>query len=230
MAVAKRHLRAIPQLEFFRLMGTGAGAGFSIRPNFGVFSFFGVWPNIDVAKDQLCEAPVFRRYFSHAKRSCTFLLEPVSSRGAWDGFELPIDDPAPFQNWPVVALTRATINPFKARAFWRHVPAISDRAEQDKAQCFMIGTGELPWFRQVTFSVWRDEKALRRFARQTQSHGVAAKRAFSESWFLESCFSRFNLLGISGDWPGLQNVSELLEPRKRPDPQRLPTRSDEVLV
>ncbi|MTH98786.1 spheroidene monooxygenase [Roseibium sp. RKSG952] len=206
MAVAKRQFRRIPGLEFFKLMGTGAGAGFSARPDFGTFTFFGVWPGVNEARNALENAPVHQRYLEQAGRFMTFFLEPVSARGSWDGYQVPVADGRRVQHTPVVALTRATIRPECAFSFWRHVSAISDQAERDAAQCFMIGTGELPWVRQVTFSIWTDEDAMQRFSLDTPNHGVAARKAYAENWFAESCFARFNLMDMVGAWPGAERI------------------------
>jgi spheroidene monooxygenase len=65
-------------------------------------------------------------YRKTADRTATVYLEPVSSRGQWDGHQFELGPEAPEQRMPLVAMTRASIRPSKLIRFWSRVPAISD--------------------------------------------------------------------------------------------------------
>jgi spheroidene monooxygenase len=56
MGLAKPALRKIPELQFFKLMGTGSGAGFSTRPNFGVYTLLAEWPSMKIARERIDSA------------------------------------------------------------------------------------------------------------------------------------------------------------------------------
>ena len=43
MYLAFEVLNKVPGLNFFKLLGTGAGAGFSLYPDFGTYSILCVW-------------------------------------------------------------------------------------------------------------------------------------------------------------------------------------------
>ena len=43
MYLAFELLSKVPGLNFFKLLGTGAGAGFSLYPDFGTYSILCVW-------------------------------------------------------------------------------------------------------------------------------------------------------------------------------------------
>ncbi|MEO0497261.1 MAG: spheroidene monooxygenase [Pseudomonadota bacterium] len=200
MGFARPGIASTPDLRFFKMMGTGAGAGFSTRPNFGVYTIMCLWPSEEIARKRLAESRALGRYRAKSSETATVFLQPTSCRGAWDGappFEI---SPDAKQRMPVVAITRATLRKRHLRRFWSLVPAISDRAEHDQQRHFMIGMGEVPWLHQVTFSFWETQDAMKAFSLDSDTHGVAVKRAYAEGWFSEYMFARFNLLGVEGKW------------------------------
>jgi len=208
MGLAKPGLRAMPDLSFFKLMGTGSGAGFSTWPNFGVYTLLAEWPSLDIARQRITSAEALDGYRRTADRTATLYLEPVSTRGHWDGHVFPVADDAGPQTLPLVAMTRASIRPAKLIRFWSKVPAISATAEAEQRRQFMIGTGEIPWLHQVTLSLWHSVEAMERFSKSSPTHGEAVRSAYRDGWFSEYCFTRFNLLAVDGHWQGLDGVSE----------------------
>jgi spheroidene monooxygenase len=211
MGFARPMMKAIPGLTFWKLMGTGADAGFSTRPNFGVYTILCVWQNEAAAKAGLALQP-FAGNRRHAVQSATFTMQTTQSRGDWA-------QSAPFGSAQlaaptgsiVVALTRATIRLKHVRAFWKLVPAISDAIEEEDTRHFMIGMGEVPWLHQVTFSIWSDGDAMRRFSLTSPTHGTAVREAYAKGWFKDQLFARFNLISIDGAWPGLDDLPFLAE-------------------
>jgi hypothetical protein len=53
--------------------------------------------------------------------------------------------------------------------------------------------------------LWKNEAAMREFSLNSATHGEAVKRAYTEGWFSEYMFARFNLLDMTGEWPGLDD-------------------------
>lgn len=211
MGLAKPSLRKTPDLGFFKLMGTGSAAGFSTRPNFGVYSLLAEWPSLEIARERIRSAKSLSGYRKTADRAATVYLEPVSTRGQWDGHHFDLGPDAPEQRLPLVAMTRASIRPSKLMRFWSEVPAISDAVEAEPSRRFMIGTGEIPWLHQVTFSLWNSVEEMEQFARESPTHGEAVRRAYHDNWFSEYCFTRFNLLAMDGHWEGLTNMTDRVE-------------------
>lgn len=191
-------------LRFHKMMGTGAGAGFSTTPDFSTYTLLCVWDDEAAAQKALDTATPFARYRAHADRSATLLLAATQTRGQWSGAEPFAVDAATRPEGPIVALTRATLRWSKLAIFWSLVPAISDVADADAHQHFMMGMGEVPYKHQMTFSIWDDEAAMRDFSLNSPTHGTAVRRAWEEGWFAESLFARFNLLAVEGAWPGLE--------------------------
>ena len=201
MQWSKAPLRALPGLGFLKLMGTGAGAGFSTVPNLGVWTILSTWAN-GAAALRAQSSDVFEKRRRRSAETATIFLAPISSRGRWARvapFE-PRDDSN--GSGPIAALTRATVRPSKLAKFWRRVPSISRTIEGEAAVQFMIGMGEVPYLHQVTFSIWNDAEAMASFSRQSATHGEAVRRVADEGWFSEQLFARFRPLGANGHWNG----------------------------
>ena len=199
MQTSKRPIRALDGHLFTFLMGTGGGAGFSTRPNLKVWTLLSAWRDGASSLAALDAAPFAARR-ERAIETMTLFLAPLSSRGAWGGhgFE-PGDDPHP--DGPVAALTRASVRARALAPFWRRVPAISDSLVAGSEARLALGMGEVPYLHQVTFSVWDDVAAMRRFA-SGPAHGEAARRVYEHGWFSEELFARFRVLGATGAWNG----------------------------
>ncbi|MCU0831662.1 MAG: spheroidene monooxygenase [Rhizobiaceae bacterium] len=206
MGLARAPLKRVAGLRTWKLMGTGAGDGFSTTPNFSVYALLCVWDDEACARAAMAQAEPFQRLRRHAHAFVTLTLEPTQSRGKWAGE--PTFGEAGFATPTglVVALTRATVKPARAFEFWSKVPAISDAILEQEARHFMIGMGEVPWLHQVTFSIWSDEAAMRDFSLRSRTHGEAVKLAYTRGWFSEYLFARFNLMAVDGRWPALDEV------------------------
>ena len=198
-------------LTFAKMLGSGAGAGFSLRPDFATYGLLCVWDGMASARAAQDFAAPFALYRGHADRSATLFLTATRTRGHWSGRAPFTVDAQTRPAGPIVALTRATLRWSKLAAFWSLVPAISDTAEQKARPLFMMGLGEVPYKHQMTFSIWDDARAMRDFALDSPTHGVAARRAWREGWFAEYLFARFNLLAVEGAWPGLDRLAPSLQ-------------------
>jgi spheroidene monooxygenase len=207
MGLARPALGRVPQIGFWKLCGSGSGAGFAPRPNPGVYAILATWPDAATARQRLAAAPVFGRYRARAAESWTVLLTPVSARGAWSGCApfRPQEDP----RGPVAALTRASLRLRMAPRFWRREPAISARIAADAQVLFKIGIGELPLLHQVTFSIWPDAAAMAAFARRDGPHARAIRAVRAGHWFREELYARFNVLESSGSWAGGDPLSPI---------------------
>lgn len=208
MGFARWPMSRIPDVGFWKLCGSGVGEGFTPRPNWGVYAILATWPDLATAERMTAEAPVFRRYHDHAEEALSVFLATTSVRGRWSGrepFEV-IEAPSP---GPVAALTRATIRPSKALEFWGAGPDISDVIGADPNVRFKIGIGEVPWFRQVTFSIWPDTSTMAAFARGDGPHGRAIRSVREGDWFSEELYARFRVLAVRGTWEGRNPVADL---------------------
>lgn len=196
-------MRKLPEIEFYKLLGSGSGEGFTPIPNFGVYAILAVWPNLDQARCQVEGNTIFEAYRKRSVEAANIYLKPYNVRGKWDGknpFEVTRDEnPGPAPE-PIGVITRATIKSNSLFSFWKNAPAISKETVNDDI-IFKIGIGEVPWFHQVTFSIWTDKSAMMRFAYANGTcHGRAAKDAINKKWFSEELFARFSVVGTNGSW------------------------------
>ena len=74
---------------------------------------------------------------------------------------------------------------------------------------FKIGIGELPWFQQVTFSVWPSTRSMDRFARVSGPHAQAIRAVREGNWFAEELYARFAINAVDGTWEGRNMADEL---------------------
>lgn len=201
MGRARAQLAATPGLRFWRLCGSGAGAGFSARPDLSRYALVATWSSEHVLKDFFKMSPVFAAYRARAAEAWSAALLTLGGRGRWGGscpFEpAPGDRAAEFNSLPVVALTRARLRLRGFLNFWARVPAVNRQLMLAPGRRLSLGIGELPWIRPITFSVWDDAASLERFARSA-AHQAAARAALSRGWFAEDLFFRFAAIGSAG--------------------------------
>lgn len=201
MGLARGALRRTPGIGFAKLMGTGSGLNFDPWPNFAVWAILATWSDLATARAAM-RVGVPGRFRDRAAESYTTYLAPIHSTGRWSGY-------APFEVAPggapdgrLAVLTRASVKPRHARAFWRKVPAINAQIGAEPAMPFRMGMGEVPWLHQVTFTVWDSAEAMRAFAYRGDGHRSAIADVRAGDWFSEELFARFRVIGHEGTWEG----------------------------
>lgn len=197
-------LLGVPGLVFSRQLGSGHEGGFGLRPSASRQGLFCVFDD-EAAARRFAAGPVVAGYRSRAADFALLLLRPTRCRGHWGGHALAVapaaGDDAPPAGRPVAALTRASIRPSRAWAFWRHAPPSQQSLEQSPGCRLAVGLGEAPVLRQATFSVWDDEAAMEAYSR-TGAHGAAVRAAAAGGFFSEAMFARFVPLAMQGHWKG----------------------------
>ena len=201
MGLARRPLSRLDGIGFWKLCGSGSGEGFDLRPNTGVYAILATWPDARTARAQVEGSALYRRYRARAAECWTVYMTTASVRGAWSGRTPFETGPTPAGGGPVAALTRATLRPRIMTRFWGRVPRISEVIGRDPDVIFKIGIGDVPYLRQVTFSIWPDAARMAAFAR-TGPHAEAIRAVRENDWFREELYARFALLGDSGTWGG----------------------------
>ena len=209
MGAARLTLPRTPGIGFWKLCGSGVGEGFTPLPNTAVWAILATWPDEDTARQQVENAPTFKRWRETADETWSIFLTPTSVRGNWSG-KTPFEKTAEPSPGAVAALTRATVKPRIAHRFWGRVPAISDVIGADPNVAFKIGIGEVPWMQQVTFSVWPDTHSMSEFARRPGGpHAEAIRAVRNGAWFREELYARFRILGDTGRWDGASPLAQL---------------------
>ncbi|MFT4686927.1 MAG: hypothetical protein ACJATN_001633 [Neolewinella sp.] len=196
-------------LRFGRLMGSGAGNGFGLKPNLGVYAFVGHWDDRAAANLFFTGHEWWQSNEEHLAEQITFYLEATMTHGEWGGGNPFTPQPDKHDlNAPVAVITRATIRPRKLVDFWRYVPKTSASVFDHPERKLSIGVGEYPVFMQATFSLWTSGKAMRDFAYKSDHHAEVVRLTRERAWYKEEMFTRFRVLEVVGEWEGA-DLSEI---------------------
>lgn len=192
--------RQVAGVRFWKVLGSGHEGGFGIRPSGsrqGLFCTFDDDADADRFLDQSTLAAAYR---SHSREFFAVKLRAFSSKGSWAGAGMPVTATAP-EGGPVAALTRASIRPLRAGAFWRKAPPAEQSLAGVTGCRLAVGLGEAPLLRQATFTIWDSVACMDRYAR-SGAHLAAIQAAHAGDFFSESMFVRFVPYGARGEWKG----------------------------
>lgn len=191
--VARDLLKRSKGLAFSKFMGSGAGKGFSIWPDFNVYCLLLVFESNDNDKHSVLINPAHRLYNKQSDASLNVIMKPVAAHGLWNN-QQPFSN-GHFENLEakqqVGVITRASIRKSLIWQFWRFVPVVSQQIGKNKDVLFSKGIGEIPLIEQATFSIWPDLEAIRKFAYQGENHAEAVMKTRQLNWYSEELFARF---------------------------------------
>jgi spheroidene monooxygenase len=198
-------------LLFSKVMGSGHGGGFGLRPSGSHQGLVCLFED-EAAATQFCRGSQVQAIIDHAREHWLGMLAVTSARGQWDqqAWEvtpqrcLSVAEEAPLElgaDEPVAVLTRGSIRPAKAVAFWRYAPGAQAELDADPACHLAMGLGEAPLLRQCTFSLWRNTASMLGYA-HGGAHKLAINAAYKNDYFSESMFVRMRVLAMSGYWLG----------------------------
>ena len=191
-----------PAVRWRKVLGSGHNGGFGLRPAWNRLGLFCAFDTPESAQRWLNTSREVTDWRSRAAHWLTVLLEPTASRGSWSGHALAPLEAATRGQGLVASLTRASIHPRQARRFWSLSPAAEHALAQAPGCRLAVGLGEAPLLRQATFSLWQDQSSMDAYAR-SGAHLEAIRQAYSQGFFSESMFTRFRVLELAGDWPGI---------------------------
>lgn len=193
MGIMPRRLKQVQGLQFFKLMGSGAGHGFSLKPDFSTYCLLGVWDDKKRALAFFEQHPAYQTFQAKSFRQQTFYLKATQVKGFWNQkqpFDLNTVDP----QLPFAVLTRASISRKRLVEFWRYVPANEKAIHGAKGLLFSKGVGELPLVEQATLSIWENKEAMMAFAYQNPIHRETIRLTHARNWYSEEMFAEFNVL------------------------------------
>jgi hypothetical protein len=194
MQFARASLSKVKGLSFFRMMGSGAGNGFSIKPDFATYAVFCKWETRAEAEEFVRNNTKFKQFSEKTQNLLTLWLEPVMAHGKWGGQVLFAEGATPELTDMIAVLTRATIRPTKLIEFWSQVPHVSAYVEGRKGLLFSKGIGEWPIMMQATVSIWQTRGDMLAFAYKDKAHADIIQRTRQRNWYKEELFSEFKVL------------------------------------
>ena len=197
--VGKWLFRGVPGLLFCKVLGSGHGGGFGLKPSASRQARFCLFAD-DASADVFIASARVRDAASRCSEFLSAKLRAYSSKGSWSGTKIAVTATSP-DDGPIVALTRASIRPSRAWRFWRMQPP-SEQALQNATGCLLAtGVGEAPFLRQATITLWQDTQSMDAYAR-SGAHLAAIRAAYEGNFFSESMFVRFCPSKVLGCWRG----------------------------
>ena len=169
-----------------------------------------MWDTRPAADAFLDGSSLMAAYRAHAREVWTTYLETSSAHGAWSGSNPFLPAKPITANGPVAVITRASIRLPQLTAFWRAVPPATAALDRAPGLLASIGTGETPFVRPATFSLWRSTADLEAYAYQDSDHVAVIRRRRDEGWYTEELFARFRPIGSTGTWNGSDPLAGLL--------------------
>lgn len=198
MPKAPGRLRGIKGLVFAKLLGTGAGQGFSLWPDFSVYCLLTVWQS-EGARDRFHrEHPFWLEVLEHSQSQKRLRLRVLRSKGSWQGENPFRPEGSPNPGNYLAVLTRASIRPRLLHRFWWEVPAVSRQIYRQPGHLFSKGIGEWPLIEQATLSLWEGEQVMQHFAYQQEKHRRVVQQTRRLNWYREELFARFAVEEFEG--------------------------------
>jgi hypothetical protein len=197
-------------IDFFRVMGSGGGNGFSLTPDFSVYAFLICWKSQDCAREFFQNHKLYKKVFSRCSESWTIYLKPIKSHGKWDGLNPFKEISKKVITAPIAVITRATIFPSKVLGFWKKVPKVSNGLKDREGLIFSKGIGEVPILRQATFSLWENEDKMKAYAYKSGHHQKIIAMTRKRKWYKEELFAQFHPFYTTGTWGGVDPLEKYL--------------------
>ena len=85
MGLHRRHFKNIDGLNFYKMLGTGSGPGFSMYPDFSTYALLLTWDNELSASKYFNSNSYYNLLLSKAETYRKIFLSSFKSIGEWDG-------------------------------------------------------------------------------------------------------------------------------------------------
>jgi len=202
MQFAHTPLQKVQGQSFYKLMGSGKGKGFNPWPDWSTYCLLQVWDTEAAADTFFQGSDLMKQYQKHSDKQWTLYLRNIVAKGKWSGQEpFEASSEIDLDNAQLAVITRATIKLAKLRKFWAYVPTSQRSLADNPGLLYTKGVGEMPIVQMATFSLWKNQEALKAFAYQSREHAKAIKMTRELDWYKEELFARFQVYKELGeDW------------------------------
>lgn len=199
MATQRSALRALPEVTFAKLLGTGSGRTFTVRDaDINHWGAMVVTRSAGASAEALAASGPIRRWEAIAEETLVVRMRPLASRGQWAGRE-PFGSPHPHRwDGPVAAVTRGRIRARQLARFLSAVPPVAADLAGRPGLVLSVGIGEAPIGLQGTFSIWDSNQAITEFAQRGDAHRRVMQQTKDTGWYAEELFARLAVLEAHG--------------------------------
>ncbi|MBJ7471117.1 MAG: hypothetical protein JHD16_07435 [Solirubrobacteraceae bacterium] len=218
MGLDRPVLQRTPGLRFWRLLGTGDGGKMTVSADFRRWALLAFWRSDEDLDAFLASSEIPRRWDDLGAERYDLRLATARAHGSWGRAHFNVDRAAPLiPGAPVAILTHAAIRPQRLARFWEAVPRPALDLAAHPEHLASLGIGDVPIFRQATFSLWRSLAGAQDFAYRRAAHREVIDRTRTEDWYSSELFARFQPLSSSGTWDGRDPLVDL---GSAPGPER----------
>lgn len=212
MAVLRIPMALNRKCVFWKLMGSGRGGSFALRPDLQQWAMLAAWQSRSDFDDFRSKSFTERWWNFFCRERWTVLCTPIAAHGSWDGREpFIVEKNTEVYTGPVAVLTRATIRISRLKNFWSNVERVSNAMNTSNGYLFSFGIGEAPFVRQATFSVWRSAADMEAFAFGSEEHRDVIRKTRREDWYSEELFARFRPEESFGSINGKDPLNEFFQ-------------------
>lgn len=215
MAFMPWRLKKIKNLNFFKVLGTGGGMGYSATPGFRKYALLTLWNSMEEAEEFYKNSGILKNYRKRRKEELVIFMRPLSARGEWSGKSPFLPHEATKAEQPLAVITRASIKWRHIPTFWKSVAGVSMSQRSFDGQLYSQGIGELPWVEQATFTIWTSLQEMKNFAYgSNMAHMEAIKTTRKHNIFSEEMYARFQVLKMTGTMDGKNPLAKLAGSKK----------------
>ncbi|MBS9525813.1 DUF3291 domain-containing protein [Litoribacter alkaliphilus] len=167
-------------------MGTGAGFGFEIWPDFSSYALLIHWTDLEAAEN-VEQHPTFRELADMSESHETHWMQCARVHGSWNGVN-PFFPSAEYQGGPIITITRARISWKYMLSFLKAVKVTVKALQNTPGLIYTKGIGQTPLVEQATFSIWENAECMENYAYRTRHQEYLE---VNQQWFQEELFGRF---------------------------------------
>ena len=195
MYLAAKLMNKTSGLDFYKLLGTGSGAGFSLYPDFSTYSILCIWKDRSSADNFIKKSNHAILISKKASLRVDYFLNSIHSHGKWDGLNpFTRNNLKQDKSKKIAIITRATLNYSRLLEFWKSVPKASKAIKNASGVIWFKGIGEIPFIQQATFSIWENINSVTDFAYKNKNHADIVKKTRKRNWYKEDLFARFEIV------------------------------------
>jgi hypothetical protein len=199
---AKRPMKLLPGLRFFKLFRCGDGNCLHFKSDHSTYGFLAVWSEVNAAQNFFERAHLFQQLKKRSNEYWTVYMQTTAVHGRWYG-TVPFSVGDTEDKDSVVGIiTHTLIQPKYLWHVWRNVPRLSPSTDVHPGMLFSQTMDETPLVGQANFSLWKSHRSLMDYAKRSRFHREVTMKIRENGWFEEELFAQFKPFYSEGTWQG----------------------------